>query len=95
MTSQLGTSIWPDLGGYCTFVAHEIPRISTLELTKAFDPKVLFLDPILARMEIMGEIVGATEASNRFGQLLDMARSEPVTIEKKGGAVPDALWQRA
>ncbi len=35
----------------------------------------------------MEKTIGATEASNRFGRLLDMARSEPVTIEKKGRAV--------
>ena len=33
------------------------------------------------------ETIAATEASNRFGQLLDLARQEPVTIEKKGRAV--------
>ena len=31
--------------------------------------------------------VKATDASNRFGQLLDTARLEPVTIEKQGRAV--------
>ena len=33
------------------------------------------------------ETIAATEASNRFGHLLDLARSEPVRIEKKGRAV--------
>ena len=33
------------------------------------------------------EIIAATEASNKFGHLLDMARAEPVTIEKQGRAV--------
>ena len=29
----------------------------------------------------------ATEAQNRFGELLDTAQSEPVTIQRKGRAV--------
>ena len=33
------------------------------------------------------ETIAATEASNRFGQLLDRALQEPVTIEKKGRQV--------
>ncbi|MBK1792021.1 type II toxin-antitoxin system Phd/YefM family antitoxin [Persicirhabdus sediminis] len=33
------------------------------------------------------ETIAATEASNRFGKLLDLARQEPVTIEKKGRQV--------
>ena len=33
------------------------------------------------------ETIAATEASNRFGQLLDLALQEPVTIEKKGRQV--------
>ncbi len=33
------------------------------------------------------ETITATEASNRFGQLLDTARLEPVTIEKQGRGV--------
>jgi antitoxin Phd len=33
------------------------------------------------------ETIAATEASNRFGQLLDLALQEPVTIEKKGRKV--------
>lgn len=33
------------------------------------------------------ETIAATDASNRFGQLLDLARQEPVTIEKKGREV--------
>lgn len=33
------------------------------------------------------ESIAATEASNRFGQLLDTAMQEPVTIEKKGRGV--------
>jgi prevent-host-death family protein len=31
--------------------------------------------------------LAAKEAKNRFGQLLDMAQAEPVTIEKKGRVV--------
>ncbi len=31
--------------------------------------------------------LAAKEAKNRFGQLLDAAQAEPVTIEKKGRAV--------
>ncbi len=33
------------------------------------------------------ETIAATEASNRFGRLLDLALQEPVTIEKKGRKV--------
>ena len=33
------------------------------------------------------ETIAATEASNRFGKLLDLALQEPVTIEKKGRQV--------
>jgi len=33
------------------------------------------------------ETIAATEASNKFGHLLDIARSEPVTIEKQGRGV--------
>ena len=33
------------------------------------------------------ETIAATEASNRFGQLLDLALQQPVTIEKKGRQV--------
>jgi len=33
------------------------------------------------------ETISATDASNRFGQLLDTAMQEPVTIEKKGRGV--------
>jgi antitoxin Phd len=33
------------------------------------------------------ETIAATEASNRFGRLLDLALQEPVTIEKKGRQV--------
>lgn len=33
------------------------------------------------------ETIAATEASNRFGHLLDMARSEPVAIQKQGREV--------
>ncbi len=39
----------------------------------------------------MSTTIRATDASNRFGQLLDMARSEPVTIEKKGRPVAVVL----
>ena len=33
------------------------------------------------------ETIAATEASNRFGHLLDISRLEPVTIEKQGRGV--------
>ena len=33
------------------------------------------------------QTIAATEASNRFGQLLDLALQQPVTIEKKGRQV--------
>ncbi len=33
------------------------------------------------------QTIAATEASNRFGKLLDLALQEPVTIEKKGRQV--------
>jgi antitoxin Phd len=33
------------------------------------------------------KILGASEAKNRFGQLLDLAIREPVQIEKKGRKV--------
>ena len=35
----------------------------------------------------MKKTMNATEAANRFGQLLDLARSGAVTIEKQGRAV--------
>ena len=43
----------------------------------------------MANLGIMAnmEKIAATDASNRFGQLLDMARAEPVTIEKQGREV--------
>jgi prevent-host-death family protein len=31
--------------------------------------------------------LGASEAENRFGELLDLARREPIQIEKKGRCV--------
>lgn len=37
------------------------------------------------------ETIAATEASNKFGQLLDLARLEPITIEKKGRGVAVVL----
>ncbi len=38
-------------------------------------------------IEHIMETIAATEASNRFGKLLDLALQEPVTIEKKGRQV--------
>lgn len=35
--------------------------------------------------------LGASEAKNRFGELLDLARREPVQIEKKGRSVAVVL----
>ena len=37
------------------------------------------------------KILGASEAKNRFGEMLDLARREPVQISKKGRSVAVVL----
>jgi prevent-host-death family protein len=37
------------------------------------------------------KILGASEAKNRFGEMLDLARREPVQIAKKGRSVAVVL----
>ena len=37
------------------------------------------------------KILGASEAKNRFGEMLDLARREPVQISKKGRGVAVVL----
>ena len=46
---------------------------------------------ILGEIQKVMETIAATKASNNFGQLLDHARSEPVTIEKNGRGVAVVL----
>lgn len=45
----------------------------------------------MTNKERMMKTLGAAEAKNHFGNLLDMAQREPVVIEKKGRAVAVVL----
>ena len=52
--------------------------------------KMVIIANKLSKTEIM-KTLGASEAKNRFGEMLDLARREPVQIAKKGRSVAVVL----